>query len=99
MDKGIGQGIDLFDAPLFVRVDDDDDALVVGGNHQLVLAVIVDIGLLVVAESIESPPERRVPTSVFRPDAILHFPGFEHRLIAANGQQTVSVGRRLMEDI
>ena len=97
--EGVGRAIDLLDAPALVRMHDRDHALIVGGDHQLGLAVAVDVAVLDVAQAVELAAERRVPVRFRRPRAVGESPGAEQGLVAADGEDAVAPGQRLVEHV
>ena len=99
VDEGVGLTVHLLDAPVLLGVDHRDDALIVGGDHQVVLAVAVDVAALDVAQAVELAAELRVPVRRLAPGAGGEAPGLEQGLIAADGEETVVPGQRLVEGV
>src|SRR5262249_15031227 len=95
----VRRSIDLLDPPSVVRMYDCDHALVVGRDHELVLAVAVEVAALDVAQAIDLPSDRRTPVCVGGPGPILESPGAQQSAVAADGEDTTIPAEGLVEDV
>ncbi len=80
-------------------MDDRDDALVVGGDDEILLPVSVDVALLDVPQPVELPPELRIPVRLLRPASIRVPPHLQHRLIRPDRENPPFVRQRFMEGV